>query len=77
MYNLFLFEHTILLLIVIYTGADTMFFKTYELCPFCEYEVELEPIKYTKQKCPICGELISACSLCNPEEMKCNECISS
>lgn len=54
-----------------------MFFKTYELCPFCEYEVELEPIKYTKQKCPICGELISACSLCNPEEMKCNECISS
>ncbi len=54
-----------------------MFYKTYELCPFCEYEVELKPLKHIKQKCPICGELILACSLCKSEEMICNKCICS
>lgn len=53
-----------------------MFDKTYELCPFCGYEVELKCIKYIRQKCPNCGKSILACSLCSSKEMNCNKCNS-
>lgn len=48
--------------------------KVVELCPFCEEEVKLKPIKFQAQKCPNCGKLIKACSLCNCDECNCAEC---
>lgn len=44
---------------------------TYELCPICETEVELEA-KFEKQICPCCGETILPCSMC--ENMNCKNC---
>jgi predicted RNA-binding Zn-ribbon protein involved in translation (DUF1610 family) len=38
----------------------------YEVCPFCEQEVELEN-KYNPQKCPNCGEYILPCSICDKD----------
>lgn len=35
-----------------------------ELCPHCEYEVKLNAVKHILQKCPLCGEMIRACSMC-------------
>lgn len=52
-----------------------MFNKTYELCPFCEYEIELKCIKFKQQSCSNCGELIFPCSLCNYDEMNCYKCL--
>ncbi len=37
---------------------------TYEVCPFCENEVELA-YKFTPQICPKCGNIIMPCSICN------------
>lgn len=37
--------------------------KTYELCPYCEQEVELEA-ELKVQTCPNCGKRIVACSMC-------------
>ena len=45
-----------------------------ELCPFCEEEVELKAIKYIPQKCPNCGKLIKACSLCDLNKVNCTAC---
>ena len=45
-----------------------------ELCPFCEEEVELKAIKYIPQKCPNCGKLIKACSLCDLDKENCTAC---
>lgn len=36
---------------------------TYEMCPHCECEVELEN-ELKVQKCPNCGKYIVACSMC-------------
>ena len=45
-----------------------------EWCPFCEQEVELKAIKYIPQKCPNCGKLIKACSLCDTDKENCTAC---
>ena len=45
--------------------------KIDEWCPFCETEVEL-PTQAMKQRCPVCGEVIIACSQCMGG--KCSEC---
>lgn len=50
--------------------------KTYELCPFCEYEVELKSVKYYRQKCSNCDNLILPCSLCNFEKINCDKCLN-
>lgn len=49
---------------------------TYEVCPCCEQEVLLQnPKKFTPQPCPLCGEEILPCSLCDEQDMKhCDEC---
>ena len=48
--------------------------KVDELCPFCEKEVKLEKRQFFLQKCPNCGNLIRACSLCNLDIVNCSEC---
>lgn len=52
--------------------------KTYELCPYCEDEVELKA-EFKAQLCPKCGRLILPCSICeytNPNgcHTKCDTC---
>lgn len=52
--------------------------KTYELCPYCENEVELNN-EFKAQLCPKCGRLILPCSICehtnaNGCHTKCNDC---
>lgn len=37
--------------------------KTYEVCPHCECEVELDA-ELKVQKCPKCGKHIVTCSMC-------------
>ena len=37
--------------------------KTYELCPYCDTEVELKN-EFKAQLCPNCGRLILPCSIC-------------
>ena len=37
--------------------------KIYELCPHCEYEVELD-FRFEVQICPECGQPILPCSIC-------------
>ena len=37
--------------------------KTYELCPYCDTEVELKH-EFKAQLCPNCGRLILPCSIC-------------
>lgn len=46
---------------------------TWELCPHCENEVELKS-EWGIQKCPVCGELITPCSLCFPYCDDCSNC---
>lgn len=46
----------------------------YEWCSFCCEDVEL-PASPGIYKCPSCGELITACSLCDPNEVDCSKCI--
>jgi len=46
--------------------------KTYEVCPYCEKEVEVEA-KRSVQKCPNCGEWIVVCSMCEKEH--CGVCV--
>lgn len=48
--------------------------KVIELCPYCEQEVELEPISYVLQRCPQCGAQIRACSLCDCDIVDCSKC---
>ena len=43
--------------------SDSELNCVYEMCPHCGNEVILE-VKFKKQSCPICGELICPCSLC-------------
>ena len=45
-----------------------------EWCPHCEEEVKIKGIAQ-KQICPICGEDILPCSLCNHNYVNCNKCI--
>jgi hypothetical protein len=42
-----------------------------ELCPMCEYEVELQP-HFVPQNCPMCHEKILPCNQC--ESRNCAEC---
>lgn len=45
--------------------------KTYECCPHCGKEVELDA-ELKVQKCPECGKYIVTCSMClNPQESLC------
>lgn len=44
---------------------------TWELCPECENEVELENI-FKVQYCPVCGKKILPCSICT--DMNCKNC---
>ena len=48
--------------------------KVWELCPHCEEEVELEAVKCVLQKCPNCGRMIRACSMCDPDKCDCSKC---
>jgi predicted RNA-binding Zn-ribbon protein involved in translation (DUF1610 family) len=41
----------------------------YEVCPFCEQEVELKN-EFKPQICPNCGEYILPCSICVKENCK-------
>ena len=45
-----------------------------EWCPNCCYEVNIKN-KAEKQACPVCGEDILPCSLCNYNYVNCNKCI--
>lgn len=36
--------------------------KTFEYCPYCNFEVEIDADK--PSKCPVCQELILPCSTC-------------
>lgn len=45
-----------------------------EWCPNCCYEVNIKN-KAEKQICPVCGEDILPCSLCNHNYVNCNKCI--
>jgi len=42
--------------------------KTYEVCPHCENEVELDA-ELKVQKCPVCGKMIVTCSMCRNSEL--------
>lgn len=42
-------------------GKDNV---TWEMCPHCESEVELE-WEMEPQVCPVCGKWICPCSLCD------------
>lgn len=48
--------------------------KITEWCSHCGNEVEIDAIKYVKQKCPICGKTIKACCLCDMDEVDCTKC---
>ena len=48
--------------------------KIVEWCPYCEQEVEIKAIKFKKQNCPNCNNLIKACSLCNQDKCNCEKC---
>jgi predicted RNA-binding Zn-ribbon protein involved in translation (DUF1610 family) len=47
---------------------------TQELCPHCGEEVDL-PAYMGIYKCPNCGALILPCSLCDWDEVNCEECL--
>ena len=47
-----------------------------ELCPQCEYEVELKN-EFKLQKCPKCKKPIVPCSICPANYEGCNECVLS
>lgn len=39
---------------------------SYELCPYCNNEVELKNAhKYIEQECPVCHKKIMPCNLCD------------
>lgn len=47
--------------------------KTFELCPECGSEVEIDA--YCASKCPECGMRILPCSMCSEDQCNhCNEC---
>lgn len=46
---------------------------TFELCPFCENEVELFAQKYVMQECPVCRRYIRACSMCEDCNLECEK----
>lgn len=40
--------------------------SSYELCPYCNNEVELKNAhKYIEQECPVCHKKIMPCNLCD------------
>lgn len=44
----------------------------YELCPYCNNEVELKNAhKLTEQECPVCHKSIMPCNLCDTCDNKC------
>ena len=49
---------------------------TFELCPQCEYEVELKN-EFKLQKCPKCRKPIVPCSICPTNYEGCSECVLS
>lgn len=50
--------------------------NTYELCPYCEHEVELKNVKKKVFTiCPHCKKNILPCSLCTEKDMlSCSKC---
>lgn len=46
---------------------------TTELCPICEWEVEI-PADYPSN-CPKCNNIILPCSMCNMDQVDCRKCI--
>lgn len=45
---------------------------SYELCPYCNNEVELKNAhKLTEQECPVCHKSIMPCNLCDTCDNKC------
>lgn len=47
--------------------------KTYEICPYCGEEVELEA-ELKVQTCPSCGKRIVTCTMC-PDYIECHHCL--
>ena len=45
-----------------------------EWCSTCCYEVSIKNIA-EKQVCPMCGEIITPCSLCDHNRVNCSQCI--
>jgi predicted RNA-binding Zn-ribbon protein involved in translation (DUF1610 family) len=46
----------------------------YEWCPFCCEEIEL-PNVMGIYECPLCGELITPCAMCDQNNADCSNCI--
>ena len=46
---------------------------TTELCPYCNTEVNI-PAEMHYHKCPNCLEYILPCSLCDWDNINCNDC---
>ena len=44
-----------------------------ELCPRCESEVTLDKV-FQIQECPSCGKPIKPCSMCDMNQVNCDEC---
>ncbi len=47
--------------------------STTELCPNCDYEVDL-PTRLGIYKCPVCGDYIVNCSMCKKKKQNCSTC---
>jgi len=48
--------------------------KTSEVCPYCDQQVEIDDTGISK--CPNCEKWISPCSMCNMNEVDCDNCMS-
>lgn len=48
--------------------------KIIEWCSNCDQEVKIDAIPFIAQKCPNCGALIRACSLCDCDVVDCDKC---
>lgn len=60
-----------------FSGYDVRAIEVYEtcweMCPHCEYEVELLT-EWRMQYCPVCGRAIAPCNLCYPYTNDCSNC---
>lgn len=50
--------------------------NTYELCPYCNNEVELKNVhKLKEQECPVCKKHIMPCNLCDTCDNSCGKAV--
>lgn len=50
--------------------------NTYELCPYCNNEVELKNAhKLKEQECPVCKKHIMPCNLCDTCDNSCGKAV--